>query len=341
MTIDRLEVSVKGKWKTVPALRAGDNYILTKGKYLRVALIHDEEWLDSELAEPDFCLRLLREARNEYGTTDIFTFSHKVPQTVPRYSYPFELESIAAAPTSNFQRWWENLPQETRKNVRRAQKRGVLVSLRELDDDLIDGIVSVNNDSDMRQGLPNVHFGKSFEQVKKDQSSFLDRSQFICAHAEGELIGFMKIVYRGNIASILQLLPKASHSDKRPANALIAKAIEVCEARGISHLTYGMYNYGNKRDSPLREFKIRNGFEEIVVPRYYIPLTTWGALCIQCKCHLGLHGILPSNLISLVVRSRAKLYSFKQSISRCSSTAERPNSNRQMECSTPPAGSNH
>ena len=38
--------------------------------------------------------------------------------------------------------------------------------------------------------------------------------------------------------------------------------VEVCEAKGISHLIYGMYNYGNKRNSSLLEFKIRNGFEE-------------------------------------------------------------------------------
>ena len=62
--------------------------------------------------------------------------------------------------------------------------------------------------------------------------------------------------------------------DKRPANALIAKMVEVCEAKGISHLIYGLYNYGNKRNSSLLEFKIRNGFEEFLVPRYYIPLTT-------------------------------------------------------------------
>ena len=32
---------------------------------------------------------------------------------------------------------------------------------------------------------------------------------------------------------------------------LIAKMVEVCEAKGISHLIYGMYNYGNKRNSSL------------------------------------------------------------------------------------------
>src|SRR5437773_2109408 len=82
-----------------------------------------------------------------------------------------------------------------------------------------------------------------WSKVKKDQSSFLDRSDFICAHLADELIGFLKLVYRGETASILQLLPKASHNDKRPANALVAKAVERCEARAVSYLTYGMFNY--------------------------------------------------------------------------------------------------
>ena len=41
---------------------------------------------------------------------------------------------------------------------------------------------------------------------------------------------------RRKLASILQFLPKASQQDKRPANALIAKAVEICETKGISHL---------------------------------------------------------------------------------------------------------
>ena len=44
--------------------------------------------------------------------------------------------------------------------------------------------------------------------------------------------------------------------------------------------------------------------------------------------------------ITLVVNARAKWYSLRQSMSRCSSMPERPNRNRQMECSNPPAGSN-
>ena len=116
----------------------------------------------------------------------------------------------------------------------------------------------------MRQGKTFTHYGKTIEQVKKDQAAFLDRSDYICAYHEKELIGVVKLIYRGDVASILTFLPKASHHDKRPANAIMAKAVELCVERGIGHLVFGKFNYGTKKHTPLREFKIRNGFDHAV-----------------------------------------------------------------------------
>ena len=90
----------------------------------------------------------------------------------------------------------------------------------------------------------------------------------------------------------------------------MAKAAEICYARGISYITYGLYNYGNKTDSPLRQFKTRNGFEEILVPRFYVPLTAWGKLCMKVKLHRGLIGILPNSVITFGVNARTKWYNF-------------------------------
>jgi hypothetical protein len=224
--------------------------------------------------------------------------------------------------------------------VRRSQKRGVVISVQEFDDDLIQGIAGVNNDSPIKQGERNVHFGKSFDSVRKDHESFLDRSDFICAHSQDEMIGYLKVVYKGDVAAILNLGVKTSHSDKRPANALIAAAVKRCEEKGTSYLTYGLYNYGNKRQTPLREFKSRNGFEELLTPRFYVPLTLWGKISMKLKLHRGLIGILPHRVIEMGVDARVRWYSFRQSPSRCSSTPEQPNRTRQMERSIPPAGSN-
>ena len=335
-----IEIYVRGKWVRVPALDVVGMAIIVRGKWLKVAAIHDEEWLETELEDPEVCVKKLKEQGSHGFHADIFTFAHKVPATLPKYRYPLEWDSVAAARTTSFKEWWEKLPQETRKNVRRSQKRGVAVIIREFDDDLIWKIVELNNGTPVRQGIPNEQYGKSFDEIKKDHSSFLNRSDFICAFLGDELIGLLKVVYRGQIASILNLLSKATHYDKRPANALVAKAVELCEAKGVSYLTYGMFNYGNKRNSPLREFKIRNGFEEVLAPRFYVPLTRWGALCIKLKLHRGLLGILPHSVITVGVSARAKWYSLKHLISRCSSMSEQPNRNRPMERSNPPAGSN-
>ena len=335
-----IEISVKGEWVTVPALHFHGINIVAKGRWIRVATVHDEEWLETELQNPQECIKSLKEQESHKLRADIFTFSQKPSSTVPRYAYPMEPDSVAAAHFTSFNAWWEKLPQETRKNVRRSQKRGVVTEVRKFDAGLLKAISEVNNDSPMRQRERNIYYRRSLEQVRKDYGSFVDRSDFICASVGPEIVGFLKLVYRGEVASILNFTPKASHSDKRPANALIAKAVELCAAKGISYLTYGKYNYGNKGDSPLRQFKIRNGFEEILVPRFYAPLTNWGRICVSLKLHRGLLGLLPHHLISAAIAAREKWHDFKQPKSRCSSMPERPNRNRQMECSNPPAGSN-
>jgi hypothetical protein len=305
------EIYVKGKWIKVPALEVDGKTIAVRGKWLKMAIIRSEEWLETDLENPDRCIQELKTQRPNGERADIFTFTQKLPATLPKFQYPMEWESVAAIHLVTFKQWWESLPQATRKNVRRAEKRGVVVTVRKFDDDLVRELAELNNDSPMRQGVRNVQYGKPLDAIKKDYSSFLDRSDLICAHFGTELVGFMKVVYRGEVASVLNLLPKASHDDKRPANALVAKAVELCAARGVSYVTYGLFNYGNKRDSPLREFKIRNGFDEILVPRFYVPLTKWGAFCMKLKLHRGALGILPHRLITLGIAARAKWHDIK------------------------------
>lgn len=337
MFSESIEISVKGKWFRVPSLNVNGKSIVRKGRWVKIAYVNAEQWLETPVDDPARCIKALKEEQSDVLRADVFTFCQKPPATQPQYPYPMEWESVAVIRVTTFKEWWEGLSQESRKNVRRSQKRGVLVQVKELDRHLLEGLVELNNDSPVRQGKVYTHYGKTLEQVTKDQEDFLDRSAYICAYHEDELIGVVKLVYRGEIASILTFLPKASHSDKRPANALMAKVVEICEGKQISYLTFGMFNYHNRRDSSLREFKIRNGFREILVPRYYIPLTFRGAIGMKLNLHHGLIGLLPHGIITLLVNARAKLYAFK--VSRCSSTIEQSNCNRQMGRLNPPAGS--
>jgi hypothetical protein len=310
-TQKNIEIAIKGKWFAVPALEINGKDIIVRGKWIRIARVESEEWLESELEDPQRCVEVLKQQRSADLRADILSFTQKLPAVRPKYQYPLEWESIAAVRLTTFKEWWEGLPQETRKNVRRAQKRGVVVQVRNLDDDLIRDLQILNNDSPVRQGKVFTHYGKTLDQVKKDQEAFLDRCDYICGYHETELIGVVKLIYRGDVASILTFLPKASHHDKRPANAIIAKVVELCVEKGITHLIFGKFNYGNKKHTPLREFKIRNGFEEILTPRYYVPLTVKGAISVRLKLHRGLLGLLPHSVITLLVNARSKLYTFK------------------------------
>jgi hypothetical protein len=337
---DSIEISVRGQWITVPVIHVNGAVIVVNGRHLQVATVHDEEWLEGEIADPEACVERLKERHSPGWRADIFTFTQKLPSTVPIYAYPMEWDSVAAIRLSTLNDWWVNLPQESRKNVRRSKRRGVEVSVQGLNGALLCGIAAVNDDSFMRQGRPNAHYRKTLEQVLRDHISFLDRSDFVCAYAGQELIGYVKVVYRGNVASILNLAVKVSQYDKRPANALLAGTVELCTARQIQYLTYGKYNYGNKRGDSLSEFKRRNGFEEILVPRYYIPLTRWGAFAMKLGLHRGVVGMLPTTVVTIGTRVRARWYKLAHRMSRRSSMIEQPSSNRRMERSNPPAGSN-
>ena len=308
-----VEMRVKGRWVSVPVIEVNGDQLTTRGKWLRIARIRGEEMRAKELDNPEVYLTALRNDKDRILKADIFSFAQKLPATQPKYPYPIEWESVAAIPLVSFKQWWEGLPQESRKNVRRSQKRGVMIRVDEFDDKLIEGIRGVNDDSPMRQGMKNAYYGLTPEETRKRYSEFVGRCDFICAYVGEEMIGFLHLVYCGHVAAILNLTPKPSHFDKRPSNALVAKAVEICEARGITHITYGLYNYGNKRDSPLREFKIRNGFKEILLPRYFVPITNWGRLCMKAKLHRGMIGNLPSSVISAGIRVRSLWFEFKSS----------------------------
>ena len=305
VTETSVEISDGSEWSAIPALNVNGTKIIVTGRWLRTAQIHDEAWLERKDDDPDLWVQALREQRSPTLRGDIFTFGQRLPATTPKYRYRMEMESMAAVRVAGFKSWWDNLPQVSRKNVRRSQKRGVEVSVKHLDASLLEDIVELNKDSPVRQGKRFIHYGKTFEQTKKDQIPHLDRSDFICAYSGGELIGLLKLVYANETASILTFLPKASQYDKRPANALIAKAVEICETKGVSYLIYGKFRYGNKSQSSLLEFKLRNGFEEFLVPRYYIPLNTRGSVCLRLNLHRGLIGILPPHLINVGLNFRS------------------------------------
>src|SRR5215472_18068323 len=125
-----VEIRVRGRWITVPAVDVNGKMLFATGKWLRTARVRSEEMMEDELENPEVYIRTLTGDANDALKADIFTFTQKLPATRPKYSYSMEWESVAAIRLLSFKQWWEGLPQETRKNVRRSRKRGVAVRIK-------------------------------------------------------------------------------------------------------------------------------------------------------------------------------------------------------------------
>src|SRR5215472_18497706 len=128
-SMNSVKVRVRGHWVKVPAVSVSGNNLIAAGKWLRVASVRGEEMMDHELECPELYIEKLKGDAKAALKADIFTFTQKLPVIQPKYSYPMEWESVAAIHLTSFTRWWEDLPQETRKNVRRSCKRGVQVRI--------------------------------------------------------------------------------------------------------------------------------------------------------------------------------------------------------------------
>jgi len=190
---------------------------------VRIAAFHDEEWIEGEtIPQPEAFVQSLRNA----PPADVFTFTRPLPESESRHPFHLEWDNVAVADLAKgFKPWWEGLPQETRKNVRRSQRRGVTVSRVEFSDGLVRGISHIYNETPLRQGRKFPHYGKSFERVKAENASYLDRSVLIGAFFEEKLIGFIKMVRVNGLMRIMQIVSLDAHTDKRPTNALLAKAV--------------------------------------------------------------------------------------------------------------------
>jgi len=300
------QISVRGKDVYVPSARIENRTVITRGSWLKMATVRDEELVEGEVVvDPEsFVSRLKQSGLN----ADIFTFAQKLPDTTPKYTYQMEWDNLAVVPITTYLEWFKKRAESSvQRAVRKAAKSSVVIKIADFDDAFVKGIMNIHNESPIRQGRLFWHFQESFEEVKRSYSTYAERNVFIGAYLEDELIGFIRMTYADKTANIIQLLSQMKHFDKRPANALIAKAVEICEQQGISYLTYCNYIYNDPKSS-LTEFKRRNGFEAVLLPRYYIPLTMKGKLALRCGIHRGLAARIPKRLLSQLLKMRNAWY---------------------------------
>jgi hypothetical protein len=215
-----------------------------------------------------------------------------------------EWESISVLPISSYNNWWsKQISSPIRKFVRRSQRKGVDIKIVDFNDELVKGVMEIYNETAIKRGKKSRYFGKEFETIKRKLSKDLDRSDFIGAYYNNELIGIMKVIYSDRMLHPVIMISKIKHNDKFPNNAFIAKAVEICDKRKLSYCTYGEWRRGNHA-----AFLRRQGFKKKLVPRYYIPLTIIGRLALKLKLHRGIKGVVPKKLIVCLRELRSKLY---------------------------------
>jgi hypothetical protein len=280
--------------------------ILVEGRLVRIA----RPELDSyeSLCDPEAMLNALRKSAVR---VDLFTFMQSASDVLPKYAYPMEWDNLAVLPVTTFDHWFNHQIRSVPRNrARQAEKKGVTLREVAFDDALVHGMWEVYNESPVRQGKPNVHYGKDIQTVHNEEATFLDRSIFIGAFMGGKLIGFVKLVTDENRtqANLMNIVSMVKHRDKAPTNALIAESVRICAKRGIRYLAYQNFTYGNKQPDSLTNFKEINGFQRVDLPRYYIPLTLIGRVALRLRLHHRLVEHIPQPVVARLRELRKAWY---------------------------------
>jgi hypothetical protein len=292
-----------------PFVKVHGRDIKVEGRFVRMARIDGEKYCFMDDPAP------VVEGLKKCGArVDLFTFIQKLPETGARYPYPMEMDNFAALPISTFDNWWmKQIGFKARNKAKQAEKKGVVLKEIPFDDALVQGIWEIYNETPVRQGKPFPHYGMSLQRVRQYAGTFLGQSIFIGAFFEEKLIGFIKLTMdeTRTQAGLMHIVSMVSHRDKAPTNALVAQAVRSCAERQVAYLVYSNFAYGKKQQDSLSDFKERNGFQKIDVPRYYVPLTALGRAAFRLGMHHKLSEHVPESLMSKLREFRTAWYARK------------------------------
>ena len=279
------------------------------GTLVRVAALSADTY--EFLRDPESAIKRLRSCGQR---VDLFTFMQRLPDTSPKYAYPMEWDNLAVLPISTFDHWWkEQIGFKARNKAKQAEKNGVVIREVPFSDKLVEGIWAIYNECEIRQGKRYPHYGKDLATVHKMSGTFLDRSAYIGAYFEDRLIGFAKLHCdeTRTQAGLTHLLSLVEHRDKAPTNALVARAVRYCAEHKIPYLVYSRFNDGKKAWDSLMDFKERNGFKRVDLPRYYVPLTTLGSIAYRSGLHKRLIDHIPEPILARLRSIRKNWHSRK------------------------------
>jgi len=280
--------------------------IQIRGSVLKVARLDAEKFLFVDDPAP-----IIDGLKKSSKRVDMFTFLQKVTERSPKYAYPVEWDNLAVLPISTFDNWWnKQIGFKARNKAKQAEKRGVVTREVPFSEELVRGICDIYNETPVRQGRKFPHFGKDFKTIYEEEATYLDRSVFLGAYVNDRLIGFTKILWDSDRsqAGLLNIVSLIEERDKVPNNALVAQAVRFCAEQQIPYLVYSNFAYGKRKSDSLSDFKERNAFERVDLPRYYVPLTALGWSAYKLGLHKKIADRIPENLILKLRDLRSSWY---------------------------------
>jgi hypothetical protein len=291
----------------VEMIEISGNNIQVHGSLAKIARLDAEKFLFAD--DPGLIIDALR---NSKYRIDIFTFIQKVSETSPKYSYPMEWDNLAVLPISTFDHWWnQQIGFKARNKAKQAEKKGTTIREVPFSDSLVQGIWEIYNETPVRQGRKYPHFGKNLETVYKEEATYLDRSVFIGAFLDNKLIGFIKLLWSadGYQAGLLNIVSLIEHRDKAPTNALVAHAVRICAEKKTPFLVYSNFAYGKRSHDSLSDFKERNAFQRVDLPRYYVPISGIGQIALRLGLHKKISEQIPEWMVVKLREFRKSWYS--------------------------------
>jgi hypothetical protein len=280
--------------------------IQIRGSVLKVARLDAEKFLFVDDPAP-----IIEGLKKSSERVDMFTFLQKVTERSPKYAYPVEWDNLAVLPVSTFDNWWnKQIGFKARNKAKQAEKRGVVTREVPFSEELVRGICDIYNETPVRQGRKFPHFGKDFKTIYEEEATYLDRSVFLGAYVNDRLIGFTKILWDSDRsqAGLLNIVSLIEERDKVPNNALVAQAVRFCAEQQIPYLVYSNFAYGKRKSDSLSDFKERNAFERVDLPRYFVPLTALGWSAYKLGLHKKIADRIPENLILRLRDLRSSWY---------------------------------
>lgn len=301
------DTQITGSNTRMPIVESGshkypeDFVIITFGKHLfYVQAKHSVEYL----YDADITKEMLVDLKNR--GVDLFTFVERsFLRPEKKYPFPSEDEFIALLTINSFDEWWRfQIRTKERNSVRKAERKGILVKLVEVDDDFIRSSHRIYNETPIRQGRRYTGYGLSFEAVRQKFSK-LTKSEILGAYYDDELVGFLWMIYGNRVARIISFVSLVQHRDKAPNNALLAGGVKGCLEKGFRFVVYERLGYLPTLDS----FKIHNGFRKYAIRRYYVPLSKKGMLAIRLRVHREFQHLLSPRIsrVLLPIYSLASL----------------------------------